>query len=128
MATNITPRPLVQGDAVELVQAAMRGRRTVEKRLLFSYGREKGVAKKAIIEAARDLGFKSVHSRRGEPNAWYFRNPANDIKNQMRLVSDAQLDAEAKKHWKPTEKPIYRWEREPPEQDLGQPTSVTVKL
>ena len=110
----------VQGDAVELLETVIRGRHRVEKRLLYCYGREKGVDKKAIYKAARDLGYKSVHSSRGEPNTWYFENPAPDYKTQMRRVSDEDLGAAKRKFWKPTERSINRWDPDRSlEEDLG---------
>jgi hypothetical protein len=69
------------------------GRLKVQKQRLFALAAAKGVSKKALTTAMKDLGFKSKRVGRGHGAIWNFINPDPDASSQLRLISNKELEA-----------------------------------
>lgn len=90
-----------QVDVVAFLRDVFRGRFEVRKRDLYALAKTKGLAKAAVQKALRDLSYPAKRKGQRSWAVWYFRNKDRNWENQVRTVSDAELNDASATHSNP---------------------------
>ena len=101
-----------RADVHDLLQRAIRGRKRIEKRVLFAYAKSQGISEKAVRRATKELGFTRGRSGQAAHTTWYFNNPARHPEDQLLLVYEKDLEAAKEQALKRKERIVHRWEKE----------------
>jgi len=90
-----------RGDIEHFLRAIFSGRKRIECKTLYAYGRAKGFSQAIIRQILKIKGYKRV-KRRGDGNRgpWQFKNIAPHPENGIKVIKDHEINATLMS-WKP---------------------------
>jgi hypothetical protein len=101
-----------RADVHDLIKRVIRGRKRIEKRVLYAYAKSQGISNKAVRRATKELGLATGRSGHAAYTTWYFNNPARHPEDQLIQVYDKDLKAAKEQALKRKERIVHRWEKE----------------